>query len=78
LGGNVLSFGLSKEIEHVIGLELDATRFKSLESNVEAFGLRSKENVKVDVWNQDFWKWYIEQGNAEKYKGSLVFLDPPW
>ncbi len=86
LGGNLLSFARSKEIDKVVGFEINPKRFEALQHNVQLY---KPEAEKIDVQFMNFVDWWFgtqpsshssrkELSENPSIQTMAVFIDPPW
>jgi len=69
VGGNAIQFALTSD--HVIGVDIDASRLRDAQHNAKVYGVRDK----IDFVCDDFVQF------ATTYDGppvDLVFISPPW
>jgi 16S rRNA G966 N2-methylase RsmD len=83
IGGNVLAFALQQEVLEVHAIEIDPTRFKALEKNVQLFKPQIEKIQQKDISNYFILKNmnflnYISQQDYKFMKESIFYLDPPW
>lgn len=65
VGGNLYSF--AQAFEHVMGIEMDAVRYRYMVHNMKVLGMTHVQSVCADVL-----AW------APSGRTDLLFLDPPW
>ena len=65
VGGNTISFG--KNFKYVNSIEINNTRFKYLNNNIQVYGLSN-----INIYNEDCLNILY------RLYSDIIFFDPPW
>jgi hypothetical protein len=67
VGGNTISFGMSKKFQYINSIELDNQRYNFLDNNINIYNLKN-----INIYNGDCLEL------LDKLYSDIIFFDPPW